>query len=133
LAATIEEKRNMSSPLQAIKEQHGSKSALIDKIIPLVEALDGESADEHKARLAHVANAKLLHLLSVGEKVKALGGRKAIVAKILEIKKQPKDHEYEKALMALPLGQIVDLLASTQHRAAGKASKPLKRHRVRRG
>ena len=107
----------MPSPLQIIKEQHGSKADLIAKIVPLIEAEEGESADDHKARLAHVANRKLLHLHALGEKVKGLGGRKAIQTKILELKKQPKDHEYETKLGTMSLGQIVDLLEALQYRA----------------
>lgn len=107
----------MPSPRQIIKEQHGSKADLINKIVPLIEAAEGESADEHKARLAHVANSKLLHLHALGEKVKDLGGRKAIVSKILELKKQSKDHEYETRLGAMTLGQLVDQLGALEHRA----------------
>jgi hypothetical protein len=123
----------MSSPLQTIKEQHGSKAALIDKIIPLIDAMEDESDDDHKARLAHVANRKLLHLLDMGERAKALGGRAGVAKKILEVKKQPKDHEYEKALAAMPLGKLLDTLAAAEHRAAGKAKRLPKKHRPKRG
>ena len=117
------------SPHQIVTQQHGSKADLIDNVVGLVEPMDGESADEHKRRLRNVSNAKLLHLLTVGEKAKELGGREMIVTKIVEAKGQPKDHEYKDALMAKPLGQLIDLLGSAQHRAAGKAKKPPRKHR----
>ncbi len=114
----------MPSPLQIIKEQHGSKADLIAKIVPLIDAEDGESADDHKARLAHVANRKLLHLHALGQKVKGYGGRKTIVSRILELKKQSKDREYEAKLGKMSLGQIVDMLEALQYRAR----KPKKGH-----
>lgn len=99
-----------ATPLQVIKKDHGTKAALIDTLLPLIEADPGESAEDHKARLRHVANKKLLHLLHVGQRVQALGGRAAIVTKILEIKRQPKDHEFRDKLMRVPLPRLLDLL-----------------------
>ena len=109
------------SPLQIIKAEHGSKQELIAKVLPLIDKLEGESDDECKARLGHTANAKLLHLLALGEKAKALGGRKAIVKKIAELKGQPKDHEYTDKLERLSLGQLVDLVGTLQRKAKAKA------------
>ncbi len=111
------------SPLQIVKEQHGSKSDLITKLVGLIDAEDGESADDHKRRLRNVSNAKLLHLLAIGEKAKAAGGRDGLVKKVLELKGQPKDHEYGDALKKRSLGELIDLVASLEHRAAGKAKK----------
>lgn len=119
----------MPTPLQIIKEQHGSKDALIDKVLPLIEPLHGETEDEHKKRLKYVANAKLLHLHALGQKVQSLGGRDKIVARILELRGQPKDHEYADKLKKHELGRLVDLLHSTERRAAGKAKKLPKRQR----
>ena len=107
----------MASPLQIIKDQHGSKEALIDKLLPLIERPEDESEAEHKARLMHVANSKLLHLLAVGEKVKERGGREALVTRVLELKKQPKDHEYRDALMKLSLGRLLDLVTGLEKHA----------------
>lgn len=114
-----------ASPLQIVKDRFGDKAKLIEKLAALVETQGGESADEHKRRLRNVSNAKLLHLLALGEKAKELGGREAIVKKILELKNQPKDHEYGDKLKKLPLGKLVDLFGSIQRAAksAGKAAK----------
>lgn len=111
-----------ASPLQIVKERHGSKADLIDKIVGLVEAGPDESADEHKRRLRNTSNAKLLHLLALGEKVKELGGRDAMVKKVLELKGQPKDHEYGDKLEKLSLGRLVDMIGSLE-RARKKAAK----------
>ncbi len=111
------------TPLQIVKEQYGSKSDLISKLTGLIEAEDGESSDDHKRRLRNVSNAKLLHLLDIGERAKSAGGRDGLVKKVLELKGQSKDHEYGDALKRRSLGDLLDTVASLEHRAAGKAKK----------
>lgn len=111
------------TPLQIVKEQHGSKADLITKLVSLIDADDGESDDDHKRRLRNVSNAKLLHLLDVGERAKAAGGRDGLVSKVLELKKQSKDHEYGDALKKKSLGDLLDMVSSLQRRADGKAAK----------
>ena len=111
-----------ASPHQIVNEQHGSKTDLIDKIVGLVEAGPDESADQHKRRLRNTSNAKLLHLLAIGERVKELGGRDAMVKKVLELKGQPKDHEYGDHLKKMSLGRLVDMIGSLE-RARKKVAK----------
>lgn len=112
-----------ASPLQRVKERFGSKSALVDHVVGLVEPLPGESSDDHKRRLRNAPNSKLLHLVAVGDKVKELGGREALVRKVLELKGQTKDHEYADKLKTLSLGRLLDMSQSLQWRANGKAKK----------
>lgn len=119
------------SPHQIVTKEHGSKNDLVDKVAAVIEPQEGESADEHKRRLRNVPNRKLLHLLALGEKAKELGGREKIVAKILELKKQSKDHEYGDFLKTLSLGQLVDKVGSVERRASGKAKKKPKSQRRR--
>lgn len=121
-----------ATPLQIVKEKHGSKEQLVETVAGLVEPIEGESADEHKRRLRNVPNAKLLHLMAVGERVKELGGRDAVVKKVLELKGQPKDHEYGDSLRKLSQGRLLDLLGSAQRRAAGKAKKAPRQQRKHR-
>ncbi|MCX4244806.1 hypothetical protein [Paraliomyxa miuraensis] len=112
MAANIEEKTKTmakKTPLQLVKEKYGSKAQLIDAVASLVDRDDGESEDEHKKRLKYVSNAKLLHLVALAEKAKALGGRDGMIAKILELKGQTKDHEYRDKLKKLSLGRLVDM------------------------
>ena len=123
----------MPSPHQIVVKQYGSKSDLIDKVIGLVESMDGESDGDHKRRLRNVSNAKLLHLVTIGEKAKELGGRDGMVKAILETKKQVKDHEFGDALKRRTLGQLIDMVGTVKHRAAGKAKKPPRKQRVRQG
>lgn len=115
------------SPLQIVKETHGSKEELVKKVASLVEPEEGESAEEHLARLKYVSNAKLLHLVALAEQAQALGGRDGMVAKILELKGQTKDREYEDKLKKLSMGRLVDLtrsLTQAAKQAERKAGTP---------
>ena len=112
------------SPLQLVKSLHGSKEQLVSKLVDLIEAADGESKEEHAKRLAHVANAKLLKLLELGETVKKLGGRSAIVTKVAELRGQAKDKDFVARLERRTLGYLVDAhqaLSKAAKRAAGKS------------
>src|SRR5687768_299564 len=108
MAATTEDTMK-KSPQQIVKDTYGEKSKLIDAVVGLVEPGPDESAEQHKRRLRNVSNARLLALVALGERVKQLGGRDAIVKQILELKRQPKDHEFGDKLRRLSLGRIVDL------------------------
>lgn len=105
------------SPLQLIRSKHGSKAELVAKLVPLIAKVGGESDDEQKKRLMHVANRKLLHLLALGERAEELGGRDGIVKKIAGLKGQPKDHEFSDRLAKLSLGQLLDRVTVLERKA----------------
>ncbi|RMG99905.1 MAG: hypothetical protein D6705_01945 [Deltaproteobacteria bacterium] len=109
------------TPLQQVRESFGSKADLVEQVAGLVEPAEGESADELRARLRRVSNAKLLHLHAVGTKVKELGGKDALVKKIAELKGQPKDLPYLDALAKKSLGSLLDLYGSLSRKAAKSA------------
>ncbi len=96
------------SPLQQVKKLYGSKDQLVQKVSELLHPADGESREDFAKRLKHVANAKLLRLYQIGEKVKQLGGREALIAKFAELKGQAKDKDYLASLGKLPLPRLVD-------------------------
>jgi hypothetical protein len=52
----------MATPLQTVKEKFGSKEQLVSQLVSKLEAQEGESKDEFKARLLTVSNRKLLRL-----------------------------------------------------------------------
>ncbi len=125
MAANIEDDDTMAkkTPLQIVKETYGSKDALVDKVAAQVEREEGESEADHKKRLKYVSNAKLLHLAAQADKLAELGGRDGLVAKILEIKSQAKDHEFADKLRKTSVGRLLDMLASLQRNAANQAKK----------
>ena len=52
----------MSTPLHTVKTEFGSKEALVEKLIPLLDRQADESDAEFKDRLLRVSNRKLLRL-----------------------------------------------------------------------
>lgn len=105
------------SPLKTVQDVHGGKEKLVDKLVGLLDAQDGESEDEFKARLKLVPNSKLLHLLTVGERAKELGGRDALVEKVAGFKGQSKDDDYKTKLGEFSLGRLIDMHDSLARRA----------------
>ena len=109
------------TPLQRVKDLYGSKDELVTKLSDLLEPADGESKEDLAARLKHVANNKLLHLHDVAEKVKGLGGKEALVAKVAELRKQAKDEDFVNKLKEWSTGKLLDSYESLS-RAAKKAT-----------
>lgn len=102
------------TPLAIVKEKYGSKDKLVETVAGLLEAQEGESAEEFTARLKRVANAKLLHLVQVGEAAKAAGGRDKLVAAVAELQGKAKDKDYVASLSAQSLSALLDQKASLE-------------------
>ncbi len=120
LVVNNEEKLSMNnkqSPLQIVKEKFGSKEKLIESLTGVLQLDEGESKEELAKRLKYVANAKLLHLSSMAEEVKALGGRDALVTKISELKGQAKDSDFIAKLKTYSNGRLADLHKSLSRKA----------------
>ena len=123
MAAIIEEDTMRLSPLQQVKKLYGSKENLIQAVTSLYTPTEGETAEDFAQRLKHVANAKLMRLVKVGEAVKAAGGRDALVAKIAELRGHAKDKDYVAKLATFAPPKLLDMYASLSRRAkASKAS-----------
>ncbi len=107
----------MKTPLQSVRDTHGSKQDLIEKIVPLLVMEGGESVDDVKRRLRNVSNRKLLNLLGQGEALKVVGGKDALVASILELKGLKKDADYRAKITVQSTGRLLDLRASLMRAA----------------
>lgn len=114
------------TPLQIVKEKFGSKKELAAKLADRLEAEEGESTDEHVARLSLVSNAKLLHLNELADKVETHGGREGLSKKVAEIMGKTKDKDYVESLAGRSLGWLVDQVESAGRRGdkPPKARKP---------
>lgn len=112
-----------ATPLQIVKEKFGSKDKLVDALTALLEPQDGESKEDHTLRLKRVANAKLLHLHSVGEEVKGLGGKDALVKKVAELHGHSKDKDYVSAISQASISNLLDQYKAGTRRNAAKAAK----------
>jgi len=98
-----------STPLQIVKEKFGSKDKLVETLIGLLETAEGESKEEFSERLKRVANAKLLHLHAVGEKVKGLGGKEAVAKKVAEFMGHAKDQDFVTKLGTRSMSSLLDM------------------------
>ena len=110
------------SPLQNVKKLHGSKDQLVSKVAALFTPGEGESKEDFAKRLKYIANAKLLRLLQVGEKVQKLGGRTALVAKLAELKGQAKDKDYTAMLGKMSLPRLLDSYQALSRKAKTAAA-----------
>ncbi len=100
----------MPSPLHTVKEQFGSKAALVDKLAPLLDRGPEESESEFKDRLLRVSNKKLMRLWDREQRLRAdHGSREALVDKVVELRVQRADPDLRKKLLAFSTGRLLDL------------------------
>lgn len=99
------------SPLQLVKEQFGTKQALADKLIPVVDRLRADESDEDFARRIRAAsNKQLLRLLAVEEAVKTrFGSRDALIDAIVQAKFGTANVDYRNALTKYSKVRLLDL------------------------
>lgn len=76
----------MSSPLHTVKKDFGSKDALVDKLMPLLDRNADESDEDFKDRLLRVSNRKLLRLWAREQDLRSrFGSREALVDQIVAL------------------------------------------------
>lgn len=107
------------TPLALVHEKFGDKA----KLVEAVEKLTGEdlwvSRTNKEKGLAHVSNAKLLHLHSVFTEVKAkFGTREKLIEAILELEKRGKDAGLRQKLATWPVPRLFDAYRSAAKRSA---------------
>lgn len=109
----------MASPFQIVKDQHGNKAALVDKLLPLLDRASEESEVQFKDRLSRVSNAKLLRLLSRSEKVKSkFGSREALVDQIVAAETAGRgDADLRVSLITQSTGRLIDRIGRARKRA----------------
>lgn len=71
------------SPHQIVKSKHGNKAKLAEKVLGFLSAPEGEDQSDFESRISKLSNAKLARLFEAHEKVEALGGKQALVDKIV--------------------------------------------------
>jgi hypothetical protein len=100
----------MSTPLHTVKEQFGSKEALVAKLAPVLERDADESDAEFKERLLRVSNRKLLRLLErQAELTGGAGSREALVDKIVHAKLGRADADLKAKMMGYSTGRLLSM------------------------
>ena len=108
------------TPFQNVKKLYGSKQALVDKVAGLLAPDEGETREDFAAGLRTVANAKLRHLVAIGEKAAELGGRSGLVDKIAELRGHAKDGDFKARLTGFSLPKLIDTYSSLSRKAKKK-------------
>lgn len=99
------------SPLQLVKDEFGSKAALADKLIPLLDRPEDESADEFARRIKTASNKQLLRLWKAEEAVKSrFGSKDALVDAIVKGRFDGKDNaDYRTKISGYAKTRLLDL------------------------
>ena len=105
------------TPLQQVKNQHGSKEKLVDKVVGLMDRGE-ESKDAFRARLLTISNAKLQRLFAISTEVKEkFGGKDKLVDAVLGLMNRAKDADYREKLLAFTPNRLIDLYRTWQKKA----------------
>ena len=100
----------MSTPLHTVKEQFGSKEALVAKLAPILERGADESDADFKERLPRVSNRKLLRLLERQEELSnGAGSREVLVDQIVTAKIGGQDAKLKAKLMGYSTGRLLSI------------------------
>ncbi len=105
------------TPLQIVKDLHGSKEKLVEKLMSLVERGE-ESKEALQNRLQSASNTKLLRLYDVLTTVKERFGTKSkLVAEILSLMKRIKDKDYSEKLTKFSHAKLLDIYRTWNKKA----------------
>ena len=100
----------MSTPLHTAKNDFGSKEALVEKLVPLLDRQDSESDGEFKERLMRVSNRKLLRLWEREQNLREnFTNREQLVDEIVQAKLGRSDTELRNSLLGLSTGRLLSL------------------------
>jgi hypothetical protein len=97
------------SPLQRVREEHGSKAELAGKVIGILDKPEGEPEEEFDHRVHTMSNAKLLRLWNAHQRVEnEYGGKASLVEKIVAARFPGGNDDYEAKLMSFTLPKLLD-------------------------
>lgn len=101
------------SPLQRVREEHGSKAGLVEKVIDILEAPEDDEADEgddFQNRIATMSNRKLLRLWDAHQRVQDQYGSKGdLVEKITLARFPGGNDDYAQKISGFTMPKLLDL------------------------
>ncbi|QDG51959.1 hypothetical protein FIV42_14790 [Persicimonas caeni] len=99
------------SPLQRVREEHGSKEELAEKVLGLLEKPEDEwEAEDFDHRIRTLSNRKLLRLWESHQKVQEQYGSKSdLVEKIVKARFPGGNDDYETKISGFTLPKLLDL------------------------
>ncbi len=107
------------SPSALVQEKFGDKAKLVAALEPFTRDDFWVAHPREGKGLAHVSNAKLLHLYEVFTAVKAkFANRFKLVDAICDLEKRTKDEGFKKRLLKFPVPRLWDLYRVAVKRTA---------------
>ena len=98
------------SPLQRVREEHGSKDELVDKILEVLEVPEGEDPLDFEERLSTTSNKKLLRIWDYHELVQdQFGSRQGLIDKITTARFPGGNSDFAEKLSDYTLPRLVGL------------------------
>lgn len=98
------------SPLQRVREEHGSKEDLVEKILDVFEEPEDEDPLDFEERLSTASNQKLLRLWDYHQLVQdEFGSRQGLIDKITTAKFPGGNSAYAEKLSGYNLPRLVGL------------------------
>lgn len=107
------------SPLQQVKKDHGSKDALVDKLVDRVERYDDESSEDFRVRLRGVSNKKLLRLHAAATRVESeFSNKEGLVNAVAALKFSGKGNEdFRNSIAGHRITRLLDMHDSLKKKA----------------
>lgn len=98
------------SPLQRVREEHGSKAKLAEKVIGILEAGEDEDKADFEHRVNTMSNRKLLRLWKSKETLDSkYGSRDALVEKITKAQFSGGNVDYATKIATYSTPRLLDL------------------------
>lgn len=99
------------TPLQQVKEEHGTKVALAEKLLGLLDKPEDESDADFAMRIRTASNKQLLRLWEAEQRVKSeFGSKSALIDAIVKGRFHGNDHaEYRAKISRFTTTRLLDL------------------------
>lgn len=98
------------SPLQRVRDEHGSKEKLAEKVLGILESPEDEDKDAFEHRVSTMSNRKLLRLWEANEALTSKhGSREALVDKIAKARFPGGNDDYAAKISDYSVPRLLDL------------------------
>lgn len=103
------------TPLQRVKEEHGTKVALAEKLLGTLEKPEDESDADFAMRIRTASNKQLLRLWDAEQRVKSeFGSKDGLITAIVKARFDGNDHaEYRAKIARYTKTRLLDLHRQT--------------------
>lgn len=107
------------SPLQKVKTEFGTKNALADKLLPLLDRPEGDDEAAFAKRIRTSSNKQLLRLWDAQQRLKTeFGTKEALCDAIVKFKFGGANADYRNKLATYAVTRLLDLHDSLKKQAA---------------